>query len=140
MNVAVIGAAGGCGRQLAVQLLDRHILPQSARLQLVGHRGGRSEDELGGLLSDLEDAFGDSAPTIELVVDPRLDAKSATAWYLAARPDIIDTIEYSYLDGFPGPVVEVENGWDIDATEIKCRLDFGCGVLDWRGLYKNAGA
>ena len=77
---------------------------------------------------------------LELVVDPRLDAKSATAWYLAARPDIIDTIEYSYLDGFPGPVVEVENGWDIDATEIKCRLDFGCGVLDWRGLYKNAGA
>ena len=71
MNVAVIGAAGGCGRQLAVQLLDRNILPQSARLQLVGHRGGRSEDELWGLLSDLEDAFGDSAPTIELVVDPQ---------------------------------------------------------------------
>ena len=76
MNVAVIGAAGGCGRQLAVQLLDRHILPQSARLQLVGHRGGRSEDELWGLLSDLEDAFGDSAPTIELVVVRRSTAIS----------------------------------------------------------------
>jgi len=71
MDVAVIGAAGSCGRQLVVQLLDRHILPESARLQLVGHRGGRSEDELWGLLSDLEDAFGDNAPTIELAVDPQ---------------------------------------------------------------------
>jgi malate dehydrogenase len=51
--------------------LDRHILPETARLQLVGHRGGRSEDELWGLLSDLEDAFGDNAPSIELVVDPQ---------------------------------------------------------------------
>lgn len=70
MNVAIIGAAGGCGRQLAIQLLDRHILPESARLQLVGHHGGRSEDELWGLFSDLEDAFEDEAPTLELVVDP----------------------------------------------------------------------
>jgi len=40
MNVAIVGAAGGCGRQLAVQLLDRRILPSTARLQLIGHRGG----------------------------------------------------------------------------------------------------
>ncbi|MFA5179905.1 MAG: hypothetical protein WC405_01175 [Syntrophales bacterium] len=69
MNIAVIGAAGSCGRQLAVQLLDRRVLPESARLQLVGHRGGHSENELWGLMSDLEDAFEDDAPTIELVVD-----------------------------------------------------------------------
>lgn len=77
---------------------------------------------------------------LELVVDPRLDAKSATAWYLAAKPDVIDTIEYAYLDGYPGPVCEVDEGWEIDGTQIKARLDFGCGVLDHRGLYKNAGA
>lgn len=70
MNVAIIGAAGSCGRQLAVQLLNRRILPESARLQLVGHHGGHSENELWGLMSDLEDAFEDDAPSIEIVVDP----------------------------------------------------------------------
>ncbi len=69
MNVAIIGAAGACGRQLAVQLLNRRVLPASARLQLVAHRGGPSQDELWGLRADLEDAFGDDAPAIELAID-----------------------------------------------------------------------
>lgn len=71
MNVAIVGAAGACGRQLAVQLLDRRILPVSSRLQLVGNRSGHSKDELWGLRADLEDAF-DDAPAIELIVDPPL--------------------------------------------------------------------
>ncbi|MEM7168621.1 MAG: lactate dehydrogenase [Pseudomonadota bacterium] len=70
MDLAIIGAAGSCGRQLAAQLLDRRVLPPTARLQLVGHHGGRSEDELWGLRADLEDAFVDDAPAIELVSDP----------------------------------------------------------------------
>jgi malate dehydrogenase len=70
MDVAIIGAAGACGRQLATQLLDRRVVPETARLQLVGRRGGSSETELWGLRADLEDAFGDWSPTIELVVDP----------------------------------------------------------------------
>lgn len=70
MNVAIVGAAGGCGRQLAAQLLNRRILPVSARLQLVGHQGGASEDELWGLRADLQDAFVDDAPTIELALNP----------------------------------------------------------------------
>ncbi len=70
MNVAIVGAAGTCGRQLAAQLLDRRILPASARMQLVGHEGGQSADELWGLRADLEDAFVDDAPAIELVLEP----------------------------------------------------------------------
>lgn len=70
MDVAVIGAAGACGRQLAVQLLQRQVVPADATLQLVGHRGGTSEHELWGLRADLEDAFSDHAPRLELVLDP----------------------------------------------------------------------
>ncbi|MFM7063491.1 MAG: lactate/malate family dehydrogenase [Actinomycetes bacterium] len=70
MDVAIIGAAGACGRQLASQLLERRVLPETATLQLVGHRGGASETELWGLRADLQDAFGDWAPTLELAVDP----------------------------------------------------------------------
>lgn len=70
MDVAIVGAAGSCGRQLAGQLLDRHVLGPTSRLQLVGHRGGHSEHELWGLRIDLEDAFVDDAPSIEIVLDP----------------------------------------------------------------------
>lgn len=80
------------------------------------------------------------AGKLELIVDPRLDAKSATAWYLASDPAALSGLEYAYLEGQRGPYVEVRNGFDIDAVEIKARLDFGAGFLDWRGWYKNAGA
>ena len=74
-NVAIVGAAGSCGRQLAVQLLDREILSPDARLQLVAHHGGLSEFEVHGLRADLRDAFADTAPAIELIDQPeQLDA------------------------------------------------------------------
>lgn len=69
MDVAIIGGAGSCGRQLAVQLLESSLLRHSSRLQLVGHHGGLSESELWGQRADLEDAFGDFAPPIEVVLD-----------------------------------------------------------------------
>lgn len=77
---------------------------------------------------------------LEPVVDPRLDAHSATAWYLAADPSAIDTIEYSFLDGAPGPQFESKEGFDVLGLELRVVLDFGCGVIDHRGLFKNAGA
>ncbi|MGE0042401.1 MAG: hypothetical protein AB7H88_08195 [Vicinamibacterales bacterium] len=77
---------------------------------------------------------------LEVVVDPRLDASSATAWYLAADPAVIDTLEYAYLDDAPGPQYAAREGFDIMGVEMRVSLDFGCGVLDWRGLVKNAGA
>lgn len=70
MNIAIVGAAGSCGRQLVAQMLDRRLMPTTARLQLVGRHGGRSADELWGLRTDLEDAFVDDSPTIEVVVEP----------------------------------------------------------------------
>jgi malate dehydrogenase len=68
-SVAVIGAAGACGRQLVTQLLHQKTIHPDARLQMVGHRGGSSEHELHGLRADLRDAFADDAPEIELVLD-----------------------------------------------------------------------
>ncbi|MCC7101111.1 MAG: Mu-like prophage major head subunit gpT family protein [Rubrivivax sp.] len=80
------------------------------------------------------------AGKLQVVVDPRLDASSVTAWYLAASQAQIDTIEYSYLEGSSGPQLITREGFEVDGLELKARLDFGAGVLDWRGLYKAAGA
>ena len=81
-----------------------------------------------------------SIRTLAPISEPRLDAASETAWYLAASPNQIDTIEYAYLEGQQGAYIETRNGFDIDGVEIKCRLDFGAKAIDWRGLYKNPGA
>ena len=81
-----------------------------------------------------------SIRTLSPISEPRLDANSSTAWYLAASPNQIDTIEYAYLEGQQGAYIETRNGFDVDGVEIKCRLDFGAKAIDWRGLYKNPGA
>ncbi len=77
---------------------------------------------------------------LTLVADPRLDDSSATAWYLAASPQQIDTIVRAYLAGEPRPFYEEQLEFTRDVMGIKCRLDFGTGVIDYRGLYKNPGA
>jgi hypothetical protein len=65
---------------------------------------------------------------------------SSTAYYLAADPNQVDTVEYAFLEGEEGVKIEQKEGWDIDGVEYKARLDFGAKAIDWRGLAKNAGA
>jgi malate dehydrogenase len=70
MDVAVIGAAGACGRQSVMQMLARSIVPHDSTIQLVGNPKGRSATELWGVRADLRDAFDTWAPTLEVVLDP----------------------------------------------------------------------
>lgn len=74
------------------------------------------------------------------ISEPRLSDASATAWYLAADPAQIDTIEYAYLDGQEGVYMESRVGFDVDGLELKARTDFGAKAIDWRGLFKNSGS
>jgi len=76
---------------------------------------------------------------IEVIVEPRL-VGTTTAWYLAADPSQVDTVEYAYLEGQEGVYLETRMGFDVDGIEAKCRIDFAAKALDHRGLYKNAGA
>lgn len=69
------------------------------------------------------------------VVEPRLT--SATAWYLVDPS--VDGLEYAHLEGEPGPQIETRAGFDVDGIETRIRLDFGCGFIDWRGWFRNAG-
>lgn len=80
------------------------------------------------------------AGRLRVISEPRLDDNSATAWYLWADPAMIDTVEYAYLAGEEGPQIETQDGFDVDGLKVKVRHNFGVKALDWRGLYKNAGA
>ena len=75
--------------------------------------------------------------SLTVVVDARV---AGTNWYLSASPALIDTVEYSYLEGENGLFTERREGFEVDGLEIKARLVFAAKAIDWRGLYKNVGA
>lgn len=83
---------------------------------------------------------------IEVVEDAELDAGLTTAgepyaWFLAADPNQIDTIQVDYYNGIETPqLIRHESipgqlGMIWDAY-----LDWGVTVLDYKGMYKNGGA
>ncbi len=80
------------------------------------------------------------AGLLTLIVEPRLDAVSATRWYLASAPDLNGALEYAYLSGAEGPQIETRLGFEVDGLEMKVRLDFGAGAINHRGIYANPGA
>lgn len=75
-----------------------------------------------------------------VISDARLDANSTTQYYLVANPAMFDTIEVAYLDGVETPFLEQQQGWNIDGTSFKVRIDAGVKALDHRTLARNAGA
>lgn len=77
--------------------------------------------------------------TFEVVADARLDAASSTAWYGAGDPKAHDTVEVNYLDGNQAPYLEQRQGWNVDGTEFKVRIDAGVSPLDWKALARNPG-
>ncbi len=77
---------------------------------------------------------------LTLVSDARLDAASATAWYLATAASNHPAIERGFLNGAGSVYLEMQEGFTVDGTAWKARLDVGVKALDWRSIYKNPGA
>jgi len=92
---------------------------------------------------------GDYAPTtaataknnwvrgLSLIVEPRLDAADANAYYLGAmnRP----FIERGLLGGNANPYIDNMTDWDTDCVSYKVRGDVAFKAIDWRPITKNAG-
>jgi hypothetical protein len=70
------------------------------------------------------------------IIEPVLDGNSSAAWYLAADPGQIDTVELSFLSGEESPVLENEWDFDKDCYKYKIRQTFGVKAIDWRGLLR----
>jgi hypothetical protein len=71
------------------------------------------------------------------VYEPRLDADSEKAWYLAGPKG--KTVKVFYLNGNEEPYLETREGWTIDGAEFKVRIDAAAKAVDWRALLKNEG-
>jgi hypothetical protein len=79
-----------------------------------------------------------SGDILKRIYDARLDDDVTTKWYLAAMKG--KTITVFFLNGNQTPYMEQQQGWSVDGTEFKVRIDAGAKAMDWRGLYLNYGA
>ncbi len=104
--------------------------------------GPDKETEAEQLMADLSaTVVGEQNPfgggRLELAVESQLDGG---AWYMFAAPGNVPAIEYSYLTGAPGVQVATKEEFDVLGMSYRAHLDFGCGPVDFRGAYRNAGA
>lgn len=73
----------------------------------------------------------------DVIDTPRL---SGTAYYMFADPNEEPVIEVSFLNGVQTPFMEMQEGFSVDGTKWKIRLDYGVGAVGFRGVVKSAGA
>ncbi len=71
MDVSIIGASGGCGREMVSQIIQERLLEQREILQLVSSNpNSRHPHLLHGYRADLQDAYAEIIPEINVTDDP----------------------------------------------------------------------
>ena len=103
---------------------------ETTALQLVGSQADPAASHAGVV---------NPARSLEVVVEPILDANSSASWYLFASPNQIDTVEVTFLQGQETPQTRTETCFDTLALKTIILQSFGAKALDHRGMYKNAG-
>ena len=71
------------------------------------------------------------------IFEHALDDDDVKQWYLAA--DKGRTVRVYFLNGVQSPYLETRDGWNVDGTEWKVRIDAAAAAVDYRGLFRNAG-
>ncbi len=134
IGVKKIRLQKGISGNLALGLGPRYLVVPAALEQLAKQYTSSSYTPA------LSSSINPWSPVIEPIVEPRLDALSTTAWYLFADPGLFACFEEAWLEGYETPYFQVREGWEVDGLEFKIRLDMGCGAIEYRGCFKNAGA
>lgn len=73
----------------------------------------------------------------DIVDTPRL---SGTRRYMFADQGEAPTIEVAFLNGNREPFLEMQQGFNVDGSQWKVRIDYGVAAIDYRGAVTNAGA
>ena len=73
----------------------------------------------------------------DIVDSPRL---AGTRRYSFASATEAPVLEVAFLDGAQEPVLERQEGFDVDGSRFRVRLDYGIAAVDFRGGVTNAGA
>jgi hypothetical protein len=65
---------------------------------------------------------------------------TGNAWYVFASPESAPCFEWGLLEGYEAPRFRIEDIFGTQGTSLTLEHDFGCGAIDFRGGYRNAGA
>lgn len=118
--------------------LDGAELELSAAIMLVGPD---KETEAQQLLAPIQaQQAGNVNPfsgTLSLEVTAKI---TGNAWYVFASPTEVPCFEWGLLEGYSAPRFRMEEPFGVQGTKFSLEHDFGCGAIDFRGGYKNAGA
>jgi hypothetical protein len=87
-------------------------------------------------------------PTLVGSVNPfsgRLESISdsnipSTNWYIGTDPSRVPCFVYGFLNGANGPRTRTFEPFGVQGVKISLEHDFGCGAIDYRGMYRNPGA
>ncbi len=75
--------------------------------------------------------------TLEVVVDANIDGPE---WHIFADPSLAPVLVYGYVNGGAAPTFATYRRFESDSLKFRIQLDFGAGVVDYRGAYQNVGA
>jgi len=71
MDVSIVGASGGCGREIVTQIVQQRLLENREILQLVGSNPRSSRPHLlHGFRADIQDAYAEIVPELNVTDDP----------------------------------------------------------------------
>ncbi|MDR3542621.1 MAG: hypothetical protein P4L69_16905 [Desulfosporosinus sp.] len=71
MDVTIVGASGGCGREIVTQIVQQRLLENREILQLVASNPrSRRPHLLHGFRADLQDAYAEIIPELNVTSDP----------------------------------------------------------------------
>lgn len=70
----------------------------------------------------------------DVVDSPRI---TGTEWYLFADPSEAPVIEVAFLEGNDVPFLDQEDGFTVDGSRWKVRMDYGVAPIDYRGAARN---
>lgn len=138
IDVARLGAARA-GMRLQTGLGGRKINVMPSDLLVPASLETTAQQFIANITPDQAGNVNPFAQSLGLLVEPRLDDDSATAWYLMASANQIDMIELAGLTGQNGPMMDSQTKFLTGALEMGVRMDVAAKAIDWRGMQYNAG-
>lgn len=103
--------------------------------------GPDKETEAQQILAPIQAQQAGNVNPFSGVMSPVVTAKiTGNAWYVFASPDDVPCFEWGLLEGYSAPRFRMEDPFGVQGTALSLEHDFGCGAIDYRGGFKNAGA
>jgi hypothetical protein len=131
-------AAMAARKSLAAKAADQMFIKAEPRFLLTGPA---KQFEAAQLLAPIQAAqASDVNPYVGKLTPIMAPHITGNAWYLFADPAATPCFMYGYLSGESGPRLRMEEPFGKQGVAYTVELDFGCGAVDYRGGYKNAGA